>query len=233
MSENNDKPKSHEAFAQILREYHAKLGTIINNLWKSKVDDDYEKSDDYQAALAYYRQFKQVEGVNYAAVLEYAKELHERHEKIDKSHDEKADSIIKYLGGGSALITFGALLSIKTDTRATCILGLVAILCLIPSLFAAVKAVSSAIKVRHPRAATSLPPITFAVDMAHFHQPQPEALAVNLWLILHPICEAAHFRNLQKAKLVSLAHSWYRLAMVLLFLPVAGITATLIAFLAK
>ena len=221
-----------ERFAQMLRDYHAKVGGWIKKLWPSDPGDDYEKSEEYQAALNYYQQFKAQEGVHYDAAITYAQQLHERYDKTDKALDEKADSIIKYLGGGSALVTFGALLSLKTDTRATCILGLVAMVCLIPSLAAAIMAVSHAIRVRRPRASGSLPPVKFAIDMAEFYKTEDQ-VKLNLWLIFHPLCEAAYFRNLQKAKLVNSTHNCYQWAMILLLIPVVGMAITLIALLPK
>src|SRR5207249_4332507 len=98
------------------------------------------QSEDYKAALDFYRKFQQQEGVDYSGVLAYARDLYDRHDKTDKLLDEKADSIIKYLGGGSALVTFGALLSIKSDNTNSCILGLVVLVLLIPSLVQAVRA---------------------------------------------------------------------------------------------
>src|SRR5687767_2854389 len=111
----------------MLRDYHTMVGGWIKQIWKSEPNDDYEKSPDYLEALEYYRKFKSQDGVHYDAAIDYAQKLHEGYEQTDKALDDKADSVIKYLGGGSALVAFGALLSIKADNQGSCILGIVAI----------------------------------------------------------------------------------------------------------
>ncbi|WP_157369944.1 hypothetical protein [Zavarzinella formosa] len=190
-------------------------------------DDDYEKSPDYIAALQAYRQFESQEGVNYEPVIEYARELFDRSEKTDRLLDEKADSIIKYLGGGSALVTFGALMSIKADSPNACLMGVVALVFLIPSLVCAVAAVRYAIMVRMPRASAMPPNVDFAVKMAEFYKDK-DAIQLNLFLILSPICEAAVHRNIQKSKGVSAAHRAYAWAMGLLILPVLAMAICLL-----
>lgn len=207
-------------------EYQQKVAGWIQQIWKVVPDDDYEQSQDFKAALDFYRTFEQKDGVDYSGVIAYARELYDRYDRTDKTLDEKADSIIKYLGGGSALITFGALMSLRTENLWNTVLGIVALLCLLPSLACAILAVRKAIHVRRPRSSASLPDVKFACDMAEFPKTK-ENLDLNLWLIFHPICEAAYYRNLQKAKLVDSAHRLYLWAIGLLIVPVVGIVVCL------
>jgi phage anti-repressor protein len=220
-------PKNREYYVNLLWEYQQQAAKWINQIWSSEPDDDYEKCAEYVAARDYYRSFQMQEGVDYGVVIDYARELSERHEKTDKALDEKADAIIKYLGGGSSLITFGALLSLKADTPQACALGMAALLSLIPSLYFAVRAVSAALHVRRPRASAIVPHVKFAVEMAEFNKTK-EKTELNVWLIFHPICEAMFFRNLQKAKWVESAHNHYRKAIACLGVPVVVISCCLL-----
>lgn len=224
----SDQPSNfREQFTQMLREYQAKVAGWVRRRFTGTPDDDYQQSADYREAVEFWQKFQQKDGVDYAVVQKYARELFERYDKADKALDEKADTIIKYLGGGSALIAFGALMTIKTDSRNTCLLGVVALLCLIPSLILASRAIANAVKVRWPRSSATLLPVKFAVKMAE-HYKEPEKIDLNLWLMFHPICEAYHFRNTRKAELVRVAHQYYLGAVTLLVLPVIGLAVALL-----
>jgi hypothetical protein len=205
---NNKTDARREELIRLYEEYRVRVGGWIQDIWKdgrlkkqflkilpAEPSDDFEKSEDYKAALNYYREFQQREDVDYSAAISYARELYDRYDKTDKLLDEKADSIIKYLGGGSALITVGTLISIKGDNYSSCVLAIVAIVSLLPSLACAIYAVSNAIQGRRPRASGSLPPVKFAVEIAEYNKSK-EKIEPSLWLIFHPICEAAYFRNL-------------------------------------
>jgi hypothetical protein len=222
----NEQVKDRDYFVSQLRDYHQKVAEWIKQTLAPDDDDDYEQSPDYQQALEYYRAFKKQDEVDYSVVIAYARELHEKYDKTDKVLDEKADSIIKYLGGGSALVTFGALVSIKAENPWSCILGGVALVCLLPALACAINAVRHAIHVRRPRSAATLPHVKFAVEMAEYNK-KKEDIELNLWLIFYPICEAAHHRNVQKAKRVEKAHKAYVWAMGFLIIPVVAIAICL------
>jgi len=225
MTNNADK---RDELLKKFQEYQKMVAGWLRKVRLAEPDDDYEKSDEYKAALDFYRSFKHEDGVDYSGVVAYACELYERYDKTDKTLDDKADSIIKYLGGGSALITFGALATLKTDTFISCILGLFALISLVPFLVCALFAVRYAIQVRRPRSAATLPSVEFAVRIAHYYK-TTEEIYLNLWLIYYPICEAALYRNMQKAKLVESAHKLYVWAMGLLLVPVFFISIWLLA----
>ncbi len=193
-------------------------------------ETDYTKLPEYQAALKYFQGFSHKEGVDYSAVVEFARTLHEWMEKTDTKLDEKADSIIKYLSGGSALITLAALLSVKLDNANTIKFGLVVLACLIPSLVAAVVSIYYAIKVRIPQPNASPPPIPDAIKIAEHYKGKDE-IELNLWLILNPICEVAYIRNINKAGYVKTAHRWYLVSIALLIVPLIGGVIRLTAFL--
>jgi len=183
----NDNERRRAEFVQKLRDYQSQVVNWFTQFRTTEDDDNYEQSDEYKAALEYYQKFKHQEGVEYGTALEYARSLFDRYDKADKGLDEKADSIIKYLGGGSALITIGTLLSIKPDSPLNLIFALVALVCLVPSIHAATRALHYAIMARKPRASATLPSVKFAVEMAEYHKTK-EMIELNLWLIVTVHC---------------------------------------------
>ena len=222
--------KHYEAFQEWVKE-RAKDAALCS-------ETDYRKLPEYQKALKYFQEFEHKEDVDYSAVVDFARKLHEWMEKTDDKLDEKADSIIKYLSGGSALITLAALLSVKLDSPNTIKFGLVILACLIPSLVAAVASIYFAIKVRIPQPNASPPPIPDAVTIAELYQgkekklvPEHNVVELNLWLILNPICEVAYFRNKTKAGHVKVAHRLYLVSIALLVSPLIGGAIRLYAFL--
>src|SRR5579871_1263778 len=122
----NENAKKRDEFEKRIRSW---LGNTLGlfkkffSFWIAEPGSPEPESQEYKAALEEYRGFQPQEGVDYAALIDYAKEQFERYEKTDRSLDEKANSIITYLGGGSAVITVGALLSVKTDTARGQLLG--------------------------------------------------------------------------------------------------------------
>jgi flagellar basal body-associated protein FliL len=220
----NEASARRDELVKMFRDYRKKIAEWLEH---PIPDEDYEKSDDFKAAMEFYRIFKPQDNVDYGEPVKFARELYERYENTGKLLDEKADSIIKYLGGGSALITFGALVSLKIDNQWSCTLGIVALVSLLPSLVCAFLAVSSAINARKPQTAATLPNVKFAVEMAEYYKKQDE-LEPNLWLIFYPLCEAALHRNLRKAKIVHNAHTWYKRSMWLLLIPVIAIAICLV-----
>jgi hypothetical protein len=204
----------------------AKFADWFAKIKHGQLDANYEDCAAYKEALEFYQNFSHQDDVDYSAVVMFSRELFERYDKTDKALDDKADSIVKYLGGGSAVITAGALLAIKYDTVTNCIFSMVAILCLVPSLIAAFLAVSHAIHVRHPRDVAHLPDVKKAVEIAEFNK-NKEEIDINIWLIYFPICEALLFRNMQKAESVCEAHRYYRLSIGLLAVPILGLLLAL------
>jgi len=220
----SDAKDSRERVARAARESYEKFGRWIKEAWAGDATDHLSEQK-YVEALGYFESFQAKEGADYVPAVEFMKESLQRHIETDRVLDEKADSIVKYLGGGAAVVTAGTLFSLKTDTRSGMILGAVVLATLLPALICAVWAILAAVAVRKPRASAVLPDAPFAIQCAE-HYPK-DAIAINQWLILHPMCQAAMFRNLQKSRGVGEAHKRYILAMALLLLPVAAAAVTL------
>ena len=223
----NDNAEQRAEFVKQVRAYQQKVaGWFQQSLGFWRRDDDYTQSSEYQVALENYQKFNQQNSIDYSPVIEYARNLYERYEASDKGLDEKADSIIRYLGGGTALVTFGALLSIKAESRDTRVVGLCALVSLLPALICAVVAVYSAIRARMRRSAAVLPAVEWARRMAEHYRTKQE-IELNVYLMFSPICEAAHYRNIMKARWVTLAHHSYCLCLACLAVPVIVVSACL------
>jgi hypothetical protein len=221
----NEKAWSREQIVDLLRAYQQKVaGWLALKIRPWKGESDFTQSEDYKTALKAYNDFKKADGIDYSPVVTYARELYDRYDKTDKTLDEKADSVIRYLGGGSALITFGALLSLKSDIPESRQLGIVLLLSLIPSLLSTICAVFFAIRVRQPQLAATLPNVDFAQKMAEYYELKNDT-ELNTYLIFSPICEAAHFRNTRKGVWLKHAHRAYLLSIACLLVP-----ATVIPF---
>ncbi len=223
----NENTKRRDELHRIYLKKLERVSNWIYTIWKSKSDDDFQTSPEYLEAVEFWKSFSEKDGVEYDGVITYARELHERYDKTEKLLEAKAESVIKYLGGGSALLTLGALASLRTDTREACIVGATAIFSLLPSLCFAVAAISAAINVSMPRAAATLQTVEFAVSMAEYHKTKKKA-ELDLMLLLHPICETLHYRNLKKAQFVELAQRKYIWAMRCLLIPLATVPICLI-----
>ena len=240
----SDQKEAREAVVTAARDSYDKVVRWLGEVWPNrnrsrlrrvwfwiapeKPDPELEAGTEakYVEAVNYFQTFEPDPRVDYTPTVAYMKDLHERLQSTDRLLDEKADSIIKYLGGGSAVITVGALFSLKTDSRQAMYLGAVIVLTLLPSLVYAIAAIVCAVAVRRPRGSTTLPDVPFAIKVAHFYR--KEFVDINQWLILHPMNEAMLFRNFQKAKEVERAHRNYTRAMSALAVPVLSVAVALV-----
>lgn len=211
-----------------LKEHMRKASEKVAAVWNNHEDgdDNYQDQKAYQDAVEYLKKFEEKEGVEYGPVIEYAREVTEKLEHADKLLDEKADSIVKYLGGGTAVVTFGALVSLKAESTVACLVGMAALVCLIPSFIYSVRAVRAAVSSRRPRNVASLPATEYAIKIAE-HYKEKGKIDINLWLSLYPLSVAAQIRNMQKAKKVHEAHNHYHRAIAFLGIPIAGVVVAL------
>ncbi|MFH1920580.1 MAG: hypothetical protein ABIP48_11920 [Planctomycetota bacterium] len=90
---------------------HWFITSILNWLSRqlpSKVHDD----PAYQKAHEFKNIFSPTEGVNYDWIEDYARLIYDRFDQADQTLDAKAESIIKVLGGGTGLLTLGAIINL-------------------------------------------------------------------------------------------------------------------------
>lgn len=120
------------------------------------------------AAKALKEEFTPKEGVDYRWVVEFARRRHEYFEKSAESLDNKAASIIGYLGGGTGLFTLGSVAAIGSGNANPWI-----VLLAFPSVLLAGLALYFASKVRRT-SSYGYPKLESAVEYAEHFQPPIE-----------------------------------------------------------
>lgn len=183
----------------------------------AELDPQHEENVPFQQALEYARKFDPTNGQsadsppNFAWVKEHAKaKLEEAHSEFEIL-DNKADSIIKYLGGGTAIVAIGTL---ANTNRFNAWL----VLLLVPSLVLAIRAIYYATKARMPIAVTKLPSVQSAIEYAKYHAVQAEDRFLPTWQVA---CIGMETVLALKAEYVTLASRFYYRAILLLLLPIA------------
>jgi hypothetical protein len=173
---------------------------------------DPRKTEAHAAALKFRNEIAVDVGKDYAWVAEYAKTLWAYREASYKTLDEKADSIIKYLGGGTGLFAIGVLSKIDVKNAH------IAAFALFP-LLAGIVAVFLAIYARIPMFAPDPTDIKTAKEIyADGRGSKEEAIAAFLgqW---HYLCECLAMVNDKKAFVVMCATWLYWFAIALLAVP--------------
>lgn len=175
---------------------------------------NYLDHPDYQKAVGYRKEWSPTEGVAYDWVCAYAQVTYGWLHDAFNNLDDKADSIVRHLSGGTGLLTLGAIGFISQS-------GLNAAIALLalPALVCALQAIRVAISVRRPTATTSPPSVEGAVRYAESYGAQAQATFLGQW---HECSEGLALVVAEKARLVRAAYGWYLTALVLLLLPFVG-----------
>lgn len=169
------------------------------------------ENESYRHAVAFMQNLQAKEGIKYDWVLDYAKSLWAERLSEFTALDNKADAIIKYLGGGLGLFSIGVLAKIEPANAYL-------ILWAIPAVACAVVSLSLATWARKPNPAPALPPVEAAISYAEEDTDSEKARMAFLgqWNL---VCEAHRLINLEKARRLGLATWFYCLALGLLILP--------------
>jgi hypothetical protein len=178
-----------------------------NSTIPSHIRDD----ESYRRAVSFMQNLQAKEGIDYGWVFEYAKSLWTERNSEFAALDNKADAIIKYLGGGLGLFSVGVLAKVDVSNAYLIFWALPAVVCAIISLFLAAWA-------RKPSAAPALPPVEAAVNYAEEDKDEKKAHMAFLgqWNL---ICESHRLINLSKAWKLEQATYFYCAALGLLTLP--------------
>lgn len=169
--------------------------------------------DSYQAAIEFMKTVRPKDGVDYDWVSEYAKKLWDYRINMWTILDGKADSIIKYLGGGIGLLTLGVLAGINEGNA-----YLVA--WTIPAIAAALGSIIFATRVKLPVTLSAPPPIRQAVREYAETEKKAQTASANFLGQLDVVCEGIYLDCRRKADLLVQATRCYATAIVLLLLPV-------------
>jgi hypothetical protein len=133
--------------------------------------------------------------IDYKWVSDYAKSLWEHRLKLFAVLDDKADGIIKYLGGGTGLFALGVLAKVDSSTAYIA-------WCTMPAVLLALCSIGLAMWSRRPRLSAGLPSVKNAIDYANNLPKESEALGAFLgqWNLA---CEDMRLVCARKAILVA------------------------------
>jgi hypothetical protein len=171
-------------------------------------EEDYHDHPEYKKAQAFRLTFAPGEG-DYAWLIDYAKARYEAMNRIFQTLDEKADSLIKYLGGGTALVTFGTLAGVNFFNAWLPF-------ALLPSVVCAVVAVSWAISARTPTPVPNMPSVPSIQGYQPYFKERAEAALVSSW---EECAVSLELINQTKAKKVTRAGRWYFWSLAFLLIP--------------
>jgi hypothetical protein len=165
----------------------------------------------YKQALEFMKYVGPKQGAEYGWVFDYAKILWEYRNRVFVSLDEKADSIIKYLGGGTGLFALGVLAKVDGSNWYIAVAAMPAVAC-------ALLAILFAILARRPSAFPGLSTVETAKDYADAEESSSAALAgfLGQWNLA---CEAVRLICQRKASRVEVAAWFTYAALVLLAIP--------------
>jgi hypothetical protein len=190
-------------------EKHKQRRTV--SIQRSSVPAFVENDYAYKQALEFMKNVGSKPGAEYEWVFDYAKTLWSYRNSTFVLLDEKADSIIKYLGGGTGLFTLGVLAKVDGSNWYIAVAAMPAIAC-------ALLAILFAILARMPGAFPGISTIETAKDYADAEVSSSAALAgfLGQWNLA---CEAARLICARKANRVAIAAWLTYSALVLLALP--------------
>jgi hypothetical protein len=152
-------------------------------------------------------------GVEFGWVFDYAQQYYEKLSKVWKELDDKANEIIKYLGGGTGLFALG-LMTKDLDPRV--------IRAALPAIGCALFAVFSAVLARKPNEVWVLPDAKAAYDYAVHKDWQKEQQGKTEFIgQIHEQSEKLYLSIKIKSSRVTVATWFFFLAISLLVLPIA------------
>ena len=155
----------------------------------------------YDAAKTFQKNIEPQDGVEYAWVWAFAKDQYARLESICKGVDEKANDILKYLGGGAGLLTLAVLANVTARNYYVFLLA-------VPSLVLALISIAFAAKARRPIKTLVPPDVKGAFEYASYYKKESTAMAafIGQW---HFACEGLRLVTEAKAARVKVATSFY------------------------
>lgn len=134
-----------------------------------------ERDPECREAAGFRMGFGPREKVVYDWVVDYAQDRYAEHDRAFSDLDGKAASIIGYLGGGTSLLTLGALTAAATGQVHPWV-----VVAAVPALLLALAALVFASLARQANWAYAMPTVAVAVDYAHYFDTAGDARAATL-----------------------------------------------------
>jgi hypothetical protein len=172
----------------------------ISELWpRWRPDRRIQFDPEYQKAHAFKNSFRPTKSPEeYRWVAEYAKFVLGQFQSAERTLDEKAESVMKLFGGGTGLLTLGAIVNLpKISVPTMVVLGIALILALFAMLAAA--------WVRAPRQSYLPPSVAWALAYAEKYEAASESRFIAQW---HLACEGLRLTLRLKVKGVKIA-TWF------------------------
>lgn len=163
-----------------------------------------------EEAQKFSQEFLAEKNLNYDWVFEYAQDKYAKMLKNLEHLDDKADAIIKYLGGGTAFVAFGAIVGASRGNA-------LAILLMVPSVVLALWAIRYAIHARLPTQIPVPPRVDEALSYAEAFRDQGKYTFIGQW---HETCQLLDIIVTAKAANIISASKYYYRALLFLLLPV-------------
>jgi Type II secretion system (T2SS), protein G len=142
---------------------------MFQHNWESVV----EECEAYRNAKDFLSNSVAVQGVNYKWVADYAKYLWEDYNNDYSAMDEKAESIVKYLGGATGLLIIGVLFKVDAANSYIAISTIPAVIC---SLIA----IGLALMAKQPAPFPRLPSIQQTKTYSDYHKEESPAVGAFL-----------------------------------------------------
>ncbi len=149
---------------------------------------------------------------DYEWVRGHAKENYERLHKAFNDLDNKADAIIKYLGGGTTVISIAALFNVTPES--VYLLYLLA-----PAVLTSVVSICLAMRARQPTAIPHPPTVEVATKYIAFFNSKSEAAFLGLW---HCCGEGMEVKIKEKSQYVTWSGYALMATLFMLFVPLLG-----------
>jgi hypothetical protein len=179
---------------------------------------DFESRPDYSEAVEFRKSIEPSENVSHDWVYDYGKYKFERASLVFVELDQKANEIIKYLGGGTGLLTIAALAQIRPENAFY-------FLCALPAFVLAITSIYFAVYARQPVEAIEPPSVKAAYRYAESFGDSAKATFVGQW---HQTCQCLDVVNEKKAARVFLATWFFLFAIAFLLLPFIAIIAKML-----
>ncbi len=213
---------------RIFRAFRDFLGRDVSDLVRNAFNPavispgDIKDNEEWIKAIAFRDEAIPEEGADYEWVWAYTRENIERAYKIYGDLDNKANELIKYLGGGAGILTAASLLSVREDHAWI-------YLCFAPALLSSLVSVFFAVLARQPHPVHLPPSVEDAFGMASNVGSGETARAAFIGP-LYVVYKSLLIVIENKARRVQYATWWFFCTLAVLLLAMIGVSLWFISY---